>query len=77
MLTFTAPAAAASALRWRHGTLPLALDRAAQLGLAGAAFPWRTIAGAGVLGLLARRHGRVPRQRRHRRRRGPLRRRYG
>ena len=45
MLTFTTPDAAASALRWRHGTLPLALDRAAQLGLAGAAFPWRTITG--------------------------------
>jgi len=45
MLTFTTPAAAASALRWRHGTLPLALDRAAQLGLADAAFPWRTING--------------------------------
>jgi alpha,alpha-trehalose phosphorylase len=46
MLSFTAPIAAASALRWRHSTLPLAVDRAAQLGLAGAAFPWRTIAGA-------------------------------
>jgi alpha,alpha-trehalose phosphorylase len=45
MLTFTAPDAAASALRWRHSTLQLALDRAAQLGLAGAAFPWRTITG--------------------------------
>ena len=45
MLTFTTPDAAASALRWRHSTLPLALDRAAQLGLAGAAFPWRTITG--------------------------------
>ena len=45
MLTFTTPGAAASALRWRHSTLPLALDRAAQLGLAGAAFPWRTITG--------------------------------
>ena len=45
MLTVTAPEATASALRWRHATLPLALDRAAQLGLAGAAFPWRTIAG--------------------------------
>ena len=45
ILNFTAPLAAASALRWRHATLPLALDRAAQLGLAGAAFPWRTIAG--------------------------------
>jgi alpha,alpha-trehalose phosphorylase len=45
MLTFTAPGAAASALGWRHATLPLAFDRATQLGLAGAAFPWRTIAG--------------------------------
>jgi alpha,alpha-trehalose phosphorylase len=45
MLNFTIPDAAASALRWRHATLPLALDRAAQLGLAGAAFPWPTIAG--------------------------------
>ena len=45
MLNFTFPHAAASALRWRHSTLPLALDRAAQLGLAGAAFSWRTITG--------------------------------
>jgi alpha,alpha-trehalose phosphorylase len=43
--TLTTPRAAANALRWRHSTLPLALDRAAQLGLKGAAFPWRTIAG--------------------------------
>src|SRR5215469_8174585 len=45
VLTFTAPDAAASALRWRHSTLPAARERAAQLGLRGAAFPWRTIAG--------------------------------
>ena len=45
MLAYTTPDAAASALRWRHATLSLALDRAAQLGLHGAAFPWRTIAG--------------------------------
>ena len=45
VLTFTAPDAAASALRWRHDLLPAALSRAAQLGLAGAAFPWRTIHG--------------------------------
>jgi alpha,alpha-trehalose phosphorylase len=44
-LTLTMPAAAASALKWRHSTLQLAIDRAAQLGLKGAAFPWRTIAG--------------------------------
>jgi alpha,alpha-trehalose phosphorylase len=45
VLTLTAPDAAASALRWRHGTLPAAIERAAQLGFKGAAFPWRTIAG--------------------------------
>jgi len=45
VLTYTAPDAAADALRWRHTTLPLAIDRASQLGLAGAAFPWRTITG--------------------------------
>ncbi|MGW1888754.1 glycoside hydrolase family 65 protein [Streptomyces sp. NPDC002004] len=46
MLTFTAPGAVAPALRWRHATLPDARDRARQLGLSGAAFPWRTITGA-------------------------------
>src|SRR4051812_31680484 len=45
VLTYTAPDAARDALRWRHTTLGLACERAAQLGLAGAAFPWRTIAG--------------------------------
>ncbi len=45
VLTFTAPDAAANALRWRHSTLSLAIERAAQLGFQGAAFPWRTIAG--------------------------------
>ncbi len=43
--TLTVPNSAANALRWRHSTLPLAIERAAQLGLEGAAFPWRTIAG--------------------------------
>jgi len=46
VLTYTAPAAAAHALRWRHTTLPAACERAVQLGLSGAAFPWRTITGA-------------------------------
>src|SRR5947199_6489779 len=45
VLTYTAPGAAADALRWRHVTLDLARERAGQLGLAGAAFPWRTIRG--------------------------------
>ncbi len=42
LLSYTAPNAAADALRWRHSTLDLARDRARQLGLEGAAFPWRT-----------------------------------
>ena len=46
VLTYTIPDAAAHALRWRHSTLPGARDRAHQLGLRGAAFPWRTITGA-------------------------------
>jgi alpha,alpha-trehalose phosphorylase len=45
VLTYTAPQAVRSALRWRHSTLPLARHRADQLGLRGAAFPWRTIGG--------------------------------
>jgi alpha,alpha-trehalose phosphorylase len=45
VLTYTRPDAAADALTWRHMTLPLARERAGQLGLAGAAFPWRTIRG--------------------------------
>jgi alpha,alpha-trehalose phosphorylase len=45
VLTHTLPAAAADVLRWRHTTLPLAVDRARQLRLTGAAFPWRTING--------------------------------
>jgi alpha,alpha-trehalose phosphorylase len=45
VLTYTAPGAAADALRWRHATLDLARDRATQLRLRGAAFPWRTIRG--------------------------------
>jgi alpha,alpha-trehalose phosphorylase len=45
MLTHAVPHAAAHALKWRHSILPLAKERAAQLGLEGAAFPWRTIRG--------------------------------
>ena len=45
VLTYTVPSAAADALRWRHSTLDLARERAGQLGLEGAAFPWRTIRG--------------------------------
>ena len=45
VLTYTIPDAAAHELRWRHSTLPRAAERARQLGLSGATFPWRTIAG--------------------------------
>lgn len=45
VLTYCAPNHAADALRWRASTLPKAKARASQLGLDGAAFPWRTIAG--------------------------------
>jgi alpha,alpha-trehalose phosphorylase len=45
VLTYAAPEAARDALRWRHDTLSLARDRATQLGLRGATFPWRTIHG--------------------------------
>ncbi len=44
-LTYVAPEAACDALCWRHSTLPQARDRARQLRLRGAAFPWRTIRG--------------------------------
>ena len=46
LLTYTAPAAVVEALRWRQSTLPAARQRARQLGLLGAAFPWRTIDGS-------------------------------
>jgi alpha,alpha-trehalose phosphorylase len=45
VLTYTLPKAAADALRWRYSILPKACRRAEQLGLQGAAFPWRTING--------------------------------
>jgi alpha,alpha-trehalose phosphorylase len=45
LLTYVQPPAVASALRWRHSTLPAARERAQLLGLSGAAFPWRTIDG--------------------------------
>ena len=44
-LTYSVPDAAADALRWRYSTLPQAMERAKQLGLKGATFPWRTISG--------------------------------
>ncbi|WP_425003353.1 glycoside hydrolase family 65 protein [Mycolicibacterium sp. S3B2] len=45
VLTYTAPGSAADALRWRASTLDMARDRARELGLKGACFPWRTIHG--------------------------------
>ena len=46
VLTYTYPEATADALRWRQTTLPIAEAHARSLGLAGAAFAWRTINGA-------------------------------
>ncbi|MEV6595458.1 glycosyl hydrolase family 65 protein [Actinoplanes sp. NPDC051346] len=46
VLTYTHPACVGLALRWRHATLDAARDRARELRLAGAAYPWRTISGA-------------------------------
>ena len=45
VLSYVQPEATADALRWRHSTLDLARERAAQLGLRGATFAWRTIRG--------------------------------
>jgi alpha,alpha-trehalose phosphorylase len=46
VLTYTLPDSAADALRWRHDILVQAHQRATELGLRGAAFPWRTINGS-------------------------------
>ncbi|MEU6579019.1 glycosyl hydrolase family 65 protein [Streptomyces sp. NPDC046805] len=46
LLTYTSPNCVTEVLRWRQNTLPAARARARQLGLRGAAFPWRTIEGA-------------------------------
>ncbi len=45
VLAHTYPVAAKDALEWRRSTLAQAEERAKQLGLEGAAFPWRTISG--------------------------------
>jgi alpha,alpha-trehalose phosphorylase len=45
VLTYTMPGAARDALRWRQSTLPAARQHAKDMGLAGAAFAWRTITG--------------------------------
>lgn len=45
VLTSVLPQAVADALGWRHSTLGQARERARQLGIEGAAFPWRTITG--------------------------------
>ncbi len=45
VLTFTAPKTVRHALEWRHSILDTARERAQQLNLDGAAFPWRTIHG--------------------------------
>jgi alpha,alpha-trehalose phosphorylase len=44
-LTYTAPEAARQVLQFRHGMLPAAAARAAELNVDGVLFPWRTING--------------------------------
>lgn len=44
-MTYVLPEVVRHALTWRHSTLDLARERAALLGMEGATFPWRTIAG--------------------------------
>lgn len=44
-LSATNPAAAEAVIRWRHALLPKAHQRAAEMSLEGALFPWRTISG--------------------------------
>ncbi len=44
-LTYAKPSLVRDQLLWRYRTLPQARERAHQLGLRGAAFPWRTIHG--------------------------------
>ncbi|MET8201754.1 glycoside hydrolase family 65 protein [Micromonospora taraxaci] len=45
VLTYLAPTVVRSALTWRHAHLPEARERARELRLTGATFPWRTIGG--------------------------------
>jgi alpha,alpha-trehalose phosphorylase len=45
VLTYTQPQAAGDVLRWRHSVMDFAKQRASDLGLDGATFPWRTIRG--------------------------------
>jgi alpha,alpha-trehalose phosphorylase len=45
VLSYLDSTCVAHTLRWRHSTLRDARERAAQLGLKGATFPWRTITG--------------------------------
>ncbi len=44
-LSYTNPGAARDVLQFRHNLLPLARERATELSVDGAMFPWRTIAG--------------------------------
>ena len=46
LLSYAAPNAAAEALKWRLATMHKARERAEELCLEGATFPWRTISGA-------------------------------
>ena len=72
VLTYTAPQAAADALRWRHADARAGARAGAAARARGRRVPVADDPRRGVLGLLAGRHRRVPHQRRHRRRGRPL-----
>ena len=72
-LTHTSPAVARSLLMHRVRMLPDARRRAAEVGCAGALFPWRTINGHEASAYYAAGHSAVPHRRRHRVRPGPVR----
>ena len=69
VLSHLQPDAAADALRWRQSILPLAQRAGRAAGPRRRGVPVADDPRPGVLGLLAGRHGGVPHQRRHRRRR--------
>ncbi len=68
LVTYTDPDAARDALQWRHATLDHARRQASRARPGGRRVSVAHDQGAGVLGLLAGRDRRLPRQRRHRRR---------
>ena len=76
VLTYVAPRAARDAIAWRHATMDLAASSRPRARAQGGDVPVADDPRSGVLGLLAGGHGRVPHQRRRRRRGPPVSRRH-